>query len=531
MKERARTDEPWVLAATTLATCMAFIDLSAVAVALPALQRDFGATAVQMQWILEAQALFLTALLLAGGSLADRLGRRRMLLLGVAGFGAASVVCALARSVELLLLGRALQGVAAALLLPASLAVLSASAGEERRGKVLGTWVAFVSIASTLGSVLAFQIIDHASWRGVFLLQIPIALAALPLIVRFVAESRSEASARSLDLPGAVLTVLALGGITFGLLESTPLGWSDPRIVGALILGAAALAAFVRVEARVESPMMPLSLFRSRAFTGAGLLRLCLEAALRAALFLLPFYLIQVHGASATTAGTALLPVPILMFLLSRWCGSLTDRFGARPLLILGSLLSAAGYALLAMAGDQGDGVWAEVLPASLALGLGLTLTGAPLTRVFLDAVEEHHAGIAAGVMNTLSRAGGLLGVAALGVVMLGLFGRGLEQRLKNLDLPPAARQAVAAQRQKLGALEVPATLPAPAQERVRTAVRESFREGYRGVMLAAAGLCLVSALGAWRLISPSPLVPHDPDLLHGAVEKRSCLPTTPRRS
>ena len=493
-----------MLAATILASSMAFIDGTAVNVALPALQAAFGATVAEVQWVVEAYALFLSALLLVGGALGDRYGRRRVFLLGVAGFAAASAACGLAAGPGQLIAARALQGVGAALLVPGSLALLAASFPEARRGRAIGTWSGWSAITAAVGPLLGGWLIDHASWRWVFFLNLPLALAVLGLTLRWVPESRDRESAGPPDLAGAGLATVGLGGVTYGLIESARLGWGDPRVAGALLAGAAALAGFLRVEARARQPMMPLSLFRSRAFAGANLLTLWLYAALGGALFFLPFHLIQVRGTSATAAGAALLPMILLMFLLSRWSGGLVDRFGARRPLIAGPAVAAAGFALFARPGLDGN-YWTAYLPAVVVLGLGMAVCVAPLTTTVMGAVEARHAGIASGINNAVSRAAGLLAVAGLGILMLGLFGRDLERRLEKSDLPPATRQAILAQRTDLAALALPAGLSPDQRARARAAVDHAFLAGFRGVMLTAAGLALLASLSAWWAIREDP--------------------------
>src|SRR5262245_51511428 len=351
----ARSAEPWVLAATILASSMSFIDGTAVNVALPALQRDLGATVAQVQWVVEAYALFLSALLLVGGSLGDRYGRRRIFLLGVSGFALASAWCGLAPDTGQLIAARAVQGIAAALLVPGSLALISASFDDKRRGKAIGTWSGFSAITAAVGPLMGGWLIDHASWRWVFYLNVPIALAVVLISLRFVPESRDPEAAESLDLRGALLATAGLGGVTFGLIESSRLGWSSPQVLAALVLGVTSLAGFLWTESHAPAPMMPLSLFRSRTFAGANLLTLWLYAALGGTLFFLPFNLIQVQGYSATEAGAALLPFVLLMFLFSRWSGGLVERFGARRPLIVGPAIVAVGFVLFLLPGKGGS--------------------------------------------------------------------------------------------------------------------------------------------------------------------------------
>jgi EmrB/QacA subfamily drug resistance transporter len=494
----------WVLAATILGSGMTFLDGTAVNVALPALQRDLGAAVAQVQWVIEAYALFLSALLLVGGSLGDRYGRRRMFLIGTAGFAVSSAACGLAANTSQLIAARALQGIFSALLVPGSLALLSSFFDESRRGKAVGAWSAFSAITAAIGPLMGGWLIDEASWRWVFFLNLPLALAVIVISLRSVPESRDEEDDARPDLAGAVLATLGLGGITFGLIESSRLGWAHPLVPGSIVAGAAALAGFLAVEARVKDPMMPLSLFRSRTFAGANLLTLWLYAAMGGALFFLPFNLIQVHRYTATAAGAALLPFIILMFLLSRWAGGLADRHGPRLPLTAGPAIVAAGYALFAFLGSDGT-YWTDFFPAILVLGFGMSICVAPLTTAVLGAVEKRHAGIASGINTAVSRSAGLLAIAALGVLMLGLFGRGLDRRLAKIDLSPAARQAMLEKRERLAAMEIPAGIAEPARAQARAAVDGAFLDGFRGVMLAAAGLALLAAISGWALIREKP--------------------------
>jgi EmrB/QacA subfamily drug resistance transporter len=499
-----RAAAPWVLAAAILASSMSFIDGTAVNVALPALQAELGATVAQVQWVIEAYALFLSALLLVGGSLGDRFGRRRVFLVGVVGFALASAWCGVAPGTGQLIAARAAQGIAAALLVPGSLALLSASFDEKRRGRAIGTWSGFSAITAAVGPLIGGWLIDHASWRWVFFLNLPLALAVVVISLRFVQESKDPEAASRLDLPGALLATLGLGGVTFALIESSRREWSDPSVLSALGLGVLSLAGFLWVEARSPAPMMPLSLFRSRTFAGANLLTLWLYAALGGALFFLPFNLIQVQGYSATGAGAALLPFVLLMFLFSRWSGGLVERFGARRPLIVGPAVTAVGFALFVLP-EIGGSYWTTFFPAVFVLGAGMTISVAPLTTTVMGAVEERHAGLASGINNAASRSAGLLAIAALGVLLLSVFSRGLDRRLSDLDLPPATRQALEKERDRLVALEAPAGTDAATRDRIDAAVNRSFVDGFRAAMVAAAGLALLaSASAAWLIREPA---------------------------
>jgi EmrB/QacA subfamily drug resistance transporter len=490
---------PWILAATILGSAMAFIDGTVVNVALPQIQARLNATAIDAQWIVESYALFLAALILVGGSLGDHYGRRRIFTLGVVMFAAASVLCGLASSPEQLIVARAVQGVGGALLVPGSLAIISASFEEERRGRAIGTWSGFSGITAAIGPVLGGYLVDNVSWRAAFFINVPLAVVVLWISFRHVPESR-DPDARRLDIPGAVLTTLALGGVVYGLIESQNSGFTDPRVLVSLALGVAALVAFVFVEGRVEEPMMPLSLFRSRNFAGANLLTLFLYAALGGSLYYLPFNLIQVHGYSATAAGSAFLPFVLITFVLSRWAGGLVTRYGAKLPLVIGPTITAAGFVLFALPGTEGS-YWTTFFPAVVVMGLGMALVIAPLTTTALTSVSGRHAGLASGVNNAVSRTASLLCIPVLGIFVFMTFSTQLDTETKELGLPQEARQQLEAEKVDLAGAEVPEGLDSGTAAAVQRAIDEAFVAGYRVAMLIAAGLAVASAVVAGIMI------------------------------
>jgi EmrB/QacA subfamily drug resistance transporter len=490
---------PWILAATIIGSAMAFIDGTVVNVALPAIQERLNATAIDAQWIVEAYALFLAALILVGGSLGDHYGRRRVFSLGVAMFAAASVLCGLASSPEQLIVARAVQGVGGALLVPGSLAIISASFDEERRGRAIGTWSGFSGITAAIGPVLGGYLVDNVSWRAAFLINVPLAIVVLWIVFRYVPESR-DPDARKLDIPGAVLATLGLGGVVYGLIESQNSGFTHPRVLASLALGVAALVAFVFVERRVAEPMMPLSLFRSRNFAGANLLTLFLYAALGGSLYYLPFNLIQVHGYSATAAGSAFLPFVVITFVMSRWAGGLVPRYGAKLPLVIGPTIAAAGFILFALTGTGGS-YWTTFFPAIVVMGFGMALVIAPLTTTAMSSVSGSHAGLASGVNNAVSRTASLLCIPVLGIFVFMMFSAQLDARTAELDLPQGARQQLEAEKVDLAGAEVPEGLDGGTAAAVERAIDEAFVTGFRVAMLIAAGLALASAVVAGIMI------------------------------
>ena len=495
-----RSSAKWVLTATILGSSMAFIDGTVVNVALPRLQARLNATLADVQWVIEAYALLLAALLLVGGSLGDHYGRRRVFLIGVAVFATASAGCGLAGSIAQLILARAVQGFGAALLVPGSLAIISSAFPKEERGRAIGTWSGFSAITAAIGPVLGGWLIDHISWRAVFFINIPLAIVVVLITISRVPESISSVRGQ-LDWVGAILTMVTLGALVFALIESTRLTFAHPAVIICLLVAAACLTILIIFEMRKRDPMLPLDLFRSRNFAGANLLTLFLYAALGGTLFFFPLNLIQVQRYAPTQAGAALLPFILIMFVLSRWSGGLVHRYGSKIPLVVGPLIAATGFGLFLLPGVGGR-YWQTFFPAVVVLGIGMAVSVAPLTTTVMNSVVQERVGVASGVNNAVSRIAGLLAIALFGIVMQRSFNHAFDERLANLQLPTAVRTSVEGEKSKLAGVDVSSS-PPELQAVLRDAIDRSFVAGFRRVMLIGAALAVGSAVVAWALVAP----------------------------
>ena len=440
--------KPWVLIATILASSIANIDESVINVALPAIETDLATSIMTIQWLVNAYTLCLSALLLVGGASADQFGRRRFFIVGVSIFAASSLWCGIAPSLTQLISARAAQGVGAALLIPCSLALIGATFDESERGKAIGTWAGSSAVATAIAPLLGGWIVDHFSWRWIFLINPLLALPTIWIAYRHLPESRDPEAKLGLDWRGAILVLLGLGGLVYGLIAAPISGWSDPIVLASLTGGSVSLVGFVCVEHWSRAPMLPLALFRSRTFSAVNLLTLLLYAALGGVLFFLPFALIQVHGYPATLAGAAFLPFTILMAGLSRWAGGLLDRFGARLPLVIGPAIAALGIGVMAVTVTNGS-YW-QFLVSIVILGFGMVVSVAPLTTTVINAVPAHQVGVASGINNAVSSVANLFAVAILGGVAVATLDHALNQHLQGAALSEAAKHAIEAARGQL---------------------------------------------------------------------------------
>ncbi len=482
----------WVLVAAIVGSSLAFIDGSAVNVALPPIQRELRADVSSIQWVVEGYALFLSALILVGGSLGDILGRRKVFVAGIGLFALASAACAGAQTIGQLNAARCLQGIGAALATPGSLALISANFSDAERGRAIGTWSGFAAITAAIGPLLGGWLAQYASWRYVFLINIPLSALAISVAMRFVPESRDETAARTLDVTGATLGTLSLAGFTYGLIRLQS-GRTDQLGLAALIAGAALLAAFLFWEARNPNPMVPLSLFSDVTFSGANLYTFLLYAALGGSLFFVPFDLQNVHGYTPSAAGAAMLPFIIIMFVASRWSGGLVRSVGARLPLVAGALIAGAGFAAYARIGLGGT-YWATFFPASAILGVGGALFVAPLTTTVMEAGAVH-AGVASGVNNAVARVAGLLAIAGLGILLVGSLHANFERHIAVEHLSAGTLSVLSRERDTLGTGKIPAAVVGSDRATVQHALWVAYTAGFKRAMWASALLAWTAAL------------------------------------
>ena len=555
---------------------MAFIDGSVISVALPAIQSDLNTSARGAQWIVNAYMLTLGALILIGGAAGDQYGRRRMFSGGVIVFTLASIACGLAPNVLTLVAARAVQGIGGALMVPESLAIISAAFPEKERGKAIGTWAGFSALTTALGPVLGGWLVDASSWRTIFFVNVPLGIATLAITMWRVPESRDEsasagepqttdsrsgdsrsgdsrsADSRSADLrsgslrngnssathpssidwPGGLLVTLGLGALAYGLSTASELGWRNPIVLSWLASSLPLLAAFIWWEAKTPAPMMPLELFKSTEFSGANVLTLLLYFALSGAMFFIPFNLISLQGYSAMQAGAAFLPFTLIMGGLSRWSGALIERYGARRPLIIGPIIVAAGMVLCAVPGI-GQPYWTTFFPAMLVLGFGMAVSVAPLTTTVMQSAGDRHSGVASGVNNAVSRIAGLLAVALLGAIAVDQFRSTLDARLTAAHVSPETAHTLHNEAGKLAAATVPKNVPKNERDTLTKLLHESFLHSFRIVMILSALLSLASSLSAALTIRPraTPVLSQKrPVVTHGQLAKAQAERSTARR-
>ena len=502
----------FTLIAAILGSTVVFLDSTVVNVALPAISEDLDAGLAAQQWVVEAYLLTLVALMLVGGSLGDQFGRRRLFIIGLAGFAATSALCAIAPSDEFLVGARGLQGIAGALLVPGSLALVASAFEGPARGKAVGTWTAWTGIATVIGPAGGGWMVDSLDWRWIFWVNLPLVAVTIGLTVRHVEESRDPDAFLGIDWTGILLSALGLAGPVFALIEQPTYGWGDPIVWAPLIAGLACLALFLFHEARTEHPMLDLGLFRIRNFWVVNLTTFTVYGGLIGGLFFVPLYLQQIADYSALESGLATTPISVVLFLLSPRFGRIASDTGPRVPMCVGPIVAGVGMLLMLRIGPDGNYL-ADVLPGVLLFALGLAATVAPLTATVLDSVEERHAGIASGINNGISRVAGLLVIAVLGAAISGVFGSALDDKLAGAPLSPAVAESVDdAKRQPLGAPDTDGLAAAEAA-RVDAAAADASTDAFRlGLAVAAvlmiaggvvAGLGIVNPRRREELIAP----------------------------
>jgi len=485
---------------------MAFIDGTAVGVALPVMQGDLDASGAQLLWIVDAYLLTLASLMLIGGSLGDRLGRKQVYIAGILVFTLGSLACGLSPYTNFLIVARLVQGAGGALMIPGSLAIITAYFSRDRRGRAIGTWSAATTLVVVVGPFLGGALADAGLWRGVFLINLPVAAAALAVILLKVPESR-DPQCEPLDFTGAFLAALGLASLTYGFISAPRAGFGSPEIYGSLTAGVLLLSAFVLVERRSPHPMLPLHLFRNRVFAGANLLTLFLYGALSAAVFFLPLNLVQVQGYSALQAGLSFLPFTAVLAGMSRWAGGLVDRYGPRLPLTIGPALVGAGFLLLGIPGLTSGPAdyWHTYLPGIVVFAVGMGVTVAPLTTTVMSALPERYAGTASGINNAVSRVAGVLMIAILGSIALFAFTAELDSSAERLGLTAGVRQSLEQEASRLGEAEPPPEVAPDQVEAVRESIRSAFVSTFRLLLVACFSLAVLSVVMVRLLIARAP--------------------------
>ncbi len=492
----------WVMVSTILASSMAFIDGSALNVALPALQAGLHASGGELLWVVNAYLLVLAALIIVGGSLGDRLGRAKVFMVGIALFTLGSAACGASPTIGFLIGARLVQGIGGALMIPGSLSIISSHFGPGERGRAIGTWSAVTTIVFLVGPVLGGLLSNFGLWRGVFFINVPLGILALGAVYLKVPDSRDETASGGLDYAGAALVIAGLAGLTYGFISAPDLGFGNPQVYGPLIAAALALTGSVVVEARSAHPMVQLGFFRSRTFAGANLLTLFLYGALSVGTFFLSLNLVQAQGYSLAIAGLVSLPFALLLAGMSRWSGGLADRYGPRLLLVAGPALVGVGFLVMGLVGlTRGPSdYWATYFPGVVLLGLGMGLTVAPLTTTVMSALPTEHSGSASGINNAVSRTAGVLAIAVVGALALFTFARQLDSRAASLNLPAQARTELRAESSRLGEAAVPPQVTGSGVAATQMAIKLSMVSAFRAVMFVCTGLAWLSALmaGVW---------------------------------
>jgi EmrB/QacA subfamily drug resistance transporter len=497
----------WIMVSAILASAMAFIDSTALNVVLPSLQASLRATGAELFWVLNAYLLMLASLILIGGSLGDKLGRKKVFMAGILLFITGSAACGLSPDVTILILSRILQGVGGALMIPGSLSLISSSIEEKERGKAIGTWSSITTVVTLGGPILGGALGDAGLWRYIFFINVPLGCVALFILWRKVGESKDEEGDPALDLSGAAAIALGLALLTFGFLRIPALGIGHWQVVASLAGGILLLVMFIAIEKKSPHPMMPLGLFSNMTFSGANLLTFFLYAGLGAGMLFLSLNLVQVQGYSQLQSGLTFLPFTVLMMSFARWAGKLSDSRGPRFFLVAGPATAGLGLLLLSFVRqtDHPSDYWTSFFPGILVLGLGMSFTVAPLTATVMGSVSGRHSGTASGINNALTRIAGVFANAIFGALAVLLFTSSLRDQVKGIPLSAAGRQAVVAESVNLGNAKVPAGVEASGRGAVEKAYHASFINVYAVIMRISAGMAFLGALMSFIFIKGGP--------------------------
>ncbi|MGB3180735.1 MAG: MFS transporter [Cyclobacteriaceae bacterium] len=499
----SREQEKYVLLATILSSSLAFIDYSALNVALPSIQHELDIEGKGLLWIVNAYGLFLSALLLVGGALGDLRGRKKILILGIFTFCLASAGCGLAPDATILIVFRAIQGIGAAMMVPGSLSIISAVIQKKRRGRAFGTWSMFSALTTVIGPVLGGWLAGQGWWRAIFFINIPLGILAAWILWKKVPETANP-DAKAIDVKGATMATLGLAGVTYAFIEAPERGWDSTWVLASLVLGLAGLALFIRQEMVCPHPMVPPSLFKNRVFNGANVLTMLVYAALSATMFFLPLNLVQVQGYSEQAAGLAILPFALCIAATSRWAGNLTDRTGPGTLLTIGPILTGIAYIWMSIIGvtNGPEDYFRSFLGPMLLMGAGMGITVAPLTTTVMTAAEESMAGAASGVNNAVSRTAGVLAIAILGALALVYFEEQLLSSPEALPLNRTAREALRNAAGSLAAATVPDAVPGNLQKSLQEGIKHSFTDTFGLIMYLSATMAFISSIVARITIS-----------------------------
>ncbi|MFD0750316.1 MFS transporter [Mucilaginibacter calamicampi] len=497
----------WVMVATILASAMAFIDATALNVVLPALQQNLNASGADLFWVLNSYLLMLASLILIGGAMGDKLGRKRVFMGGIVLFIVGSAACGIASSITMLIICRAVQGIGGAFMIPGSLSLISSAINPNERGKAIGTWSAFTTVVTMGGPVLGGALADAGLWRYIFFINVPIGIAAFIMLAFRVDETRDTGGNKTLDFPGAITIALALALLTFGFLRIPAVGFAHFQAYGSLAGGLLFLIIFIVIEKRSKHPMMPLTLFGNPVFTGVNLLTFFLYAGLGAGMLFMSLNLVQVQGYSQLQSGLTFLPFTVLMVTIARYAGSLADKYGPKWFLIIGPAIAGAGLFLLSLIGKTNgpSDYWTTFFPGVFVLGLGMSLTVAPLTAAVMSSVSDHFSGTASGVNNAMTRISGVFANAIFGALAVLFFTSTLTKQIEQVSLSPQQKEQVIKQAGDLGDAKVPANIPSAQKKVIAAYYNDSFVNAYAGIMRISAGLGFLGSLMAMAFIRKKP--------------------------